>query len=144
MYPTVDPETGIELNETRTDIVLIWFVEDTKREWLRAVIKAALWQFKGQWRYDLTRGVPYFESIFVNAPDVLSIANIFRTELAKIPEVEIVLALTVNYDGAETLSVTWTVLCGGVPVEDTVTLVGQSGDTPYPFVFGPEFSSAFA
>jgi len=139
-FPTCDPTQGLQLNAEKTDIELIWFAEGTTREWARAVINAALWQFLGQWIYDRRQGVDYLNEVFVNNPDTEVLANLFRLTLISIPQVQAVESATVRFDSAaKDLYVDWAVVVGGELVQ------GKTGLSPqlYPFVFGQPFGPFF-
>lgn len=143
-YPTVDPETGFALNSIGTDVELLWFETGTEREWLSAVIKAALWQFKGQWIYDVAKGIDYLGEVFVSNPSVYTLANLYRTVIVEIPEVDQLLTLTVTFDSEETATVNWVVISKGAVISGSTPLTSSTGEGPYPFIFSSEFSSAFA
>ena len=48
-------------------------------------MNARLNSFKGEWRYDLGRGVPYYERIFVKNPSLAQIRDIFSTVILSVP-----------------------------------------------------------
>ena len=128
------------MNANKTDVELLWFTAEQKREYARAVIHAALWQFKGQWIYDLDAGIDYLAEAFENNPSIETLANLYRIVLAGIDLVQAVISLDVAFDrDAETLRIDWVVLVGGELVS------GKTGLDPllYPFVFSDEFGPEF-
>jgi len=51
----------------------------------RQKMNARLNSFKGEWRYDTGRGVPYFERIFVKNPRLSDVQSVLRTTIMSVP-----------------------------------------------------------
>lgn len=92
--------------------------------------RIALQMFAGEWFLDLDAGIPYWDSILAQKPDVaIKAARIaFRSELLTSDGVIDVLKLGVTYDGdTRTMSITWQVLTalGETPV-DSIAVGGAA------------------
>lgn len=64
---------------------------------------------RGEWFLDLEIGIPYYEAIFVKAPSLIAVREIYREALAETPGVRDVLALDVGYTGDRVASIPWIV-----------------------------------
>lgn len=56
--------------------------------------------FKGEWMLDQSVGVPYFDSIFVKAPNLAVIRAIYNRAILTTPGIESVTSLDVTFDQA--------------------------------------------
>ena len=79
-FPTYDPSVGLLLNEDSTDLAFIW--PRDANEWTAAVVRAVVWQFLGQWKYDQGAGIDYFAKVLGVAPDRRVIQEAFRSALS--------------------------------------------------------------
>lgn len=92
--------------------------------------RIALQMFAGEWFLDLDAGIPYWDSILAQKPDVaIKAARIaFRSELLASDGVIDVTKLVVTYDGsARTMTIVWQVLTelGETPA-DSIAVGGAS------------------
>jgi len=91
--------------------------------------RIAVQMFAGEWFLDLDVGIPYWQEIFGQTPDIAMLnARVgFRQELLAIDGVLEILVLEVEFDNAlsRTLTVTWQVrtAVGDTPV-DTISVDG--------------------
>lgn len=91
--------------------------------------RIAVQMFAGEWFLDLDVGVPYWDAILGQSPDVAMLAarSGFRDELLKVDGVVALLFLNVDFSDAKTrtLTVSWQVRTslGDTPV-DSLTLGG--------------------
>jgi hypothetical protein len=58
------------------DLVLI-----DEKEQVASYLKAKLGTIKGEWFLDVTKGLPYFENIFVKSPNLPVVEAIFKTAI---------------------------------------------------------------
>lgn len=65
----------------------------------RQKMQARLNSFKGEWRYDLGRGMPYYERIFVKTPALNDVKEIFRTVILSVPGTKTVTFTDFAFDG---------------------------------------------
>lgn len=69
-----------ELIIENADLVLCTGV-DRARQFLAQRLAA----FRGEWVFDLDEGVPYFENVFVKAPDPVILEGIFKDRILSTP-----------------------------------------------------------
>ena len=53
---------------------------------------------RGEWRYDIRVGFPYFEFVFVNQPNFLTIESIFKKAILETKEVTKLLDFEMNLE----------------------------------------------
>ncbi len=86
--------------------------------------RIALLMFAGEWFLDLKAGIPYWESILAQKPEVAkkAAAIAFRAALLGVPGVQEVTKLEVDFaGGTRRMSITWRVRCAfGETPEDTL------------------------
>ena len=71
-------------------------------------VKIGLSTFLTEWFLDLEVGIPYYEQIFVKAPNFPAVREIFRRDILDTPGVNEVLSLDLNYTNAtRKLDVGW-------------------------------------
>lgn len=51
----------------------------------RQKVQARLQSFKGEWRYELGHGMPYYERIYVKNPQLVEVQEIFRRTILSVP-----------------------------------------------------------
>lgn len=64
------------------------------------LVRIACGMFRGEWFLDTEAGIPYFEEVFVKAPDMAAIREWFRREVAAVPGVRSVTRIDLVFDGA--------------------------------------------
>lgn len=123
-----DPR-DLELDD-ENDLVI-----DTDLHWttgIEAVVQGcriALQMFQGEWFLDLDAGIPYWDQILAQKPDVAIAAATmaFNDALLAIDGVSSILLMDIQYDNnTRTLSVRWQVRCvfGDTPVDTIALSVG--------------------
>lgn len=78
-FPTYDIAEGLKLNAEGTDLEVYWPKDD---QWYAAVIRAALWQIKGQWKYNLEEGIDLLDKVLGQVPDIRVVQELFRRRIA--------------------------------------------------------------
>lgn len=61
-------------------------------------IKIKLLWFLGEWIWDIEKGLPYYEELFVKNPDTDSFAGIIREAIFEVDEVTEVVKVEIAYD----------------------------------------------
>jgi hypothetical protein len=85
----LDPVSG-DLALSNNDLGLVG-----EGEAITQAIRLALGLFLGEWFLDQGAGIPYFERVFVKAPDLLSVRETFRNALLAVVGVREVVELSV-------------------------------------------------
>lgn len=85
----------LELTDDGRDLVFVSGAQQVIQS-----IKARAQIYKGSWRYDLTKGVPYFQEILVGGPEVELVRRRFYDLIAETPGVVTVKSLVIRLDGA--------------------------------------------
>lgn len=80
MSDLLQNETTGELILTNGDLLLCTGV-DRARQFLAQRLAA----FRGEWVFDLDEGVPYFENVFVKAPDPVILEGLFKDRILSTP-----------------------------------------------------------
>jgi hypothetical protein len=83
----------LQLNATNTDIQL-----GSGPEAVRQSIQTRALIFKGSWRYDRTKGVPYFQEILVSGAQVELVRRRFYEMIAGTPGVVSVAFVRLRFD----------------------------------------------
>ncbi len=71
---------------------------DTATEY-RQKMQARLNSVKGEWRYNLSNGVPYYEKIFIKNPRLVDVQDVFRRSIMSVPGTTSVTFKNFNFDG---------------------------------------------
>ncbi len=100
-FPVFDPTQGVELTANGRDVKVYWPADE---EWLLYVVRTALWQFKGSWKYDLSRGVPYLTDVLGQVPSIPLLQSIFRKAIGRYAKID---RLTVAQISDEEIRVTF-------------------------------------
>ena len=74
---------------------------DTLTEFVTLKIPEALNFYAGEWFLDTRKGVPYFEYIWGQRPDLGLVQTIYRKALTAITGVDTVVSLVVTFDAPE-------------------------------------------
>lgn len=84
-------------------------------------IKARAQIFKGSWRYDLTKGMPYFQDILVGSPDEILVRRRFYDLIAETPGVASVTSVKIRLDRtSQTIYVDFVAIAEGTTVSGTL------------------------
>lgn len=94
--PTFDPLHGLRFSADGRDLAPIQR-SASPSEWAAAVIRAKLWQIRGQWRYSVSRGLPW-DVIFAEIPDLRVIQELLRAELSSVITLD---RLLITRDGSD-------------------------------------------
>lgn len=113
-FPNFEITTGLQLTPDGRDVQVLWPSDGS--EWTAATVRALLWQIKGQWKFDLDRGVEYNRILGLPA-DVREVQEIFRREISKYVDLT---ELTVKIE-QENVFVTWR--GAGSSVTETISLL---------------------
>jgi hypothetical protein len=91
-------DIGVGLNSHDLEVVDrdLYLVSDRDR--VRQHLKIRLWFFLGEWYLDTATGVPFFEEIFVKAPNISRIENILKVVILETPDVLEITKFDVDYD----------------------------------------------
>ena len=101
----IDPDTN-DLILAGGDLVLVKDVAGIRQE---AEIRMGF--FLGEWFLDQTQGVPYFQDIFVKAPNLTAIKTILTDAVLETQGISSLTSLELDYDrSARKLSVVWSAL----------------------------------
>lgn len=76
---TLDAAGDIDISSGRMVVTADPLIE------YRQKMNARLNSFKGEWRYDTGRGVPYFERIFIKNPRLTDVQAILRKTVMSVP-----------------------------------------------------------
>lgn len=60
--------------------------------------KTSLWFFMGEWYQDQNEGFPYFQEVLIKDPSIISVKELFRSTIQKIPGVAKVDSLDLDLD----------------------------------------------
>jgi hypothetical protein len=97
MFNRCFPVPGdLELTEDGTDIVLFHGAARVKQS-----IQVGAQIFRGSWRYDRQKGVPYFEDILVAGPELERVRRRFHELLTSTPGVATVTRVDLRLDRSE-------------------------------------------
>jgi hypothetical protein len=103
------------LTTTANDLVLTTGVDTLVQN-----LKIRLQTYYGEWAFDTSKGVRYFQSILIKNPDLVKIKSILKNEILGTDEVNKLLAFSVEYAPvARTLVVSFQIdtIYGPVSVE---------------------------
>lgn len=94
--PAIDPLVGAVRTADGRDWAPI--APTDRSAWALAIIRAKLWQFAGQWRYDLSKGIDYYTKILGVVPDLRVVQELYRAELSSVIQLD---KLLITADGDE-------------------------------------------
>lgn len=98
-------------------------VTETNVEWVSQTIESRLRTFMGEWFLNRDLGIPYFDSVFVKAPDMDQINGLFLTEINDVNGIEEILSFNTVFDtSVRKLTVTFTVQVQSETITGTVLL----------------------
>jgi hypothetical protein len=60
-------------------------------------LKQSLLFFLGEWFLDVTDGVPYYQDIFIKAPDIITVESIFKSTILETPDVLELISFELEY-----------------------------------------------
>lgn len=66
----------------------------TGKQYTAQRIKTRLQLFLGEWAYDTSQGVPWFEQVFVKPADIITIESIIKNTILETPNVIALLSYT--------------------------------------------------
>ena len=112
-YRGLDIPGDLQLTEDGRDLKF-----GTEQEAVLQKLRVRFGIFKGSWRYDRTKGLPYFDEILVAGPQLPLIQRRFYDTIIGTPGVDSVLLLRLRIEGS-TLSVDFSVSAGGNTISDT-------------------------
>ena len=71
-------------------------------------VKIRLLFFRGEWFLDVSKGIPYFQSVFVKNPNLDHVRTLYRREILDAPGVDNLLSLILDFDAqTRELDVSW-------------------------------------
>lgn len=84
------------------DFALVSGVDETVQ-----FLNQSLRLFLGEWFLDETRGIPYFDEIFIKNPNSVTVHSIFENHIVNLPGIEELQELDLDFDSSSrTLSIT--------------------------------------
>lgn len=86
-------------------------------------VKIRLLFIRGEWFLDIEEGVPYFEEIFVKAPNLDRLRALYRTVIGDTLGIEDVREIDLAFDaGSRRLTLTWTAGTAAGEIDSTVQI----------------------
>ena len=99
MSDYLDIGVGLISHDLETQNRDLYIVD--RRDRVRQHLRIRLWFFLGEWYLNTGVGVPFFEEIFVKAPNIPRIENILKVVILETPDVTELLKFVVDYSAQQ-------------------------------------------